>query len=369
MKKKFLAALLALVMVISMAGCGNSGSAPSSTPDPNPSTTPADAGAKKEYGVLKIGMMPFGINVPAQRAMDEGYFEELGLNVEFYMFANGAGINEALAAQEVDVGVSGLAMIFSLASGTCKMIAEGQVSSAMGVYVRPDSPILDHSQVVDGQTIYGSADTIKGITVLGQTGTSSQYNLDGWLGMFGLTEADIEFVNVGLGTDLTAFVSGEGDAIAASRPYTFQLESEGYVNAGNFEQTTDTVLTDVIVARNEIVETRREELVLFLQAYERALEEVAGDEDLRYELSMKYFADNGRNYSENDMRNEMKVNDYVTTAYMTDSGYAYGNAMLRIGDFYTACGQIEEANLPNVAASFDPSIIQEALGITFNVAG
>lgn len=69
-----------------------------------------------------------------------GYFEELGLNVEFYQFANGAGINEALAAKEVDVGVSGLAMIFSLASGTCKMIGESQVSSAMGVYVRPDSP-------------------------------------------------------------------------------------------------------------------------------------------------------------------------------------------------------------------------------------
>lgn len=50
----------------------------------------------------------------------------------------------------------------------------------------------------------------------------------------------------------------------ASRPYTFQLEAEGYVNAGNFEQTTDTVLTDVIVARNEVVEERREELVLFM---------------------------------------------------------------------------------------------------------
>ena len=354
--KKILARILSLVMVVSMVGCGSSSS-------------DQDGGAEGEREVLKVGMMPFGINVPAQYALDQGYFEDLGLNVEFYMFSNGAGINEALAAQEVDVGVSGLAMIFSLASGTCKMIAEGQVSSAMGVYVRPDSPILEYSQEVDGQTIYGSADTIRGITVLGQTGTSSQYNLDGWLGMFGLTEADIEFVNVGLGTDVTAFISGEGDAIAASRPYTFQLESDGYVNAGNFEQTTDTVLTDVIVARNEVVENRRDELVLFLQAYEKALEEIAADDDLRYELSMKYFADNGREYSESDMRNEMKVNDYITKTYMTADGYAFGNAMIRIGDFYAACGQIEESNLPNVAASFDPSILQEALGITFDVAG
>lgn len=358
--KKFLAILLSLVMTLSLVACGGSST---------PSTGDGDTGeTKKEYDVLKIGMMPFGIGAPAQYAMDQGYFEELGLNVEFYMFSNGAGINEALAAQEVDVGVSGLAMIFSLASGTCKMLAEGQISSAMGVYVRPDSPILEHAQEVDGQTIYGSADTIRGITVLGQTGTSSQYNLDGWLGMFGLSESDVEFINVGLGTDLTAFLSGEGDAIAASRPYTFQLETEGCVNAGNFEETTDTVLTDVVVARNEIVENRRDELVLFMQAYEKALEELAADEDLRYEVSMAYFNGNGRAYSEDDMRNEMKVNDYITKAYMSADGYAFGNAMIRIGDFYCACGQIEEANLPNVAASFEPSILEEALGITLNVA-
>ncbi len=351
MTKKLLAILLCIAMVFSLAACGGGGES-------------EDEG----YDVLKIGMMPFGIGVPAYYAMEQGYFDELGLNVEFFMFANGAGINEALAAQEVDLGVSGLAMIFSLASGTCTMLADGQVSSAMGVYVRPDSPILANSQEVDGQTIYGSADTIKGITVLGQTGTSSQYNLDGWLGMFGLTEADINFVNVGLGTDLTAFVSGEGDAIAASRPYTFQLEEQGYVNAGNFEQTTDTVLTDVIVARNEVVDERRDECVLFLKAYEKALEEIAADEDLRYEVSMKYFNDNGRQYSENDMRNEMKVNDYITLERMTAEGYEFGNCMIGIGDFYSACGQIEEANLPNIAASFDPTMLEEALGIDVEVA-
>ena len=144
MTKKLLAILLCFVMVFSLAACGGGGES-----------------EEEGYDVLKIGMMPFGIGVPAYYAMEQGYFDELGLNVEFFMFANGAGINEALAAQEVDLGVSGLAMIFSLASGTCTMLADGQVSSAMGVYVRPDSPILADSQEVDGQTIYGSAETVK----------------------------------------------------------------------------------------------------------------------------------------------------------------------------------------------------------------
>lgn len=365
MKKRVLAMMLCVAMTAALlAGCGGSGSSGSS------SASSASSGeAAKTYGVLKVGMMPFGGNVPAQYAYDHGYFEELGLNVEFYQFANGAGINEALAAKEVDVGVSGLAMIFSLASGTCKMIAESNTSGAMGVYVRPDSPILDNAQEVNGAAVYGSADTIKGITVLGQTGTSSQYNLDGWLGLFDLTEEDINFVNVGLGTDMTAFLSGEGDAIAASRPYSFQLEAEGYKLAGGFDETTDTTLVDVIVARNEIVESRRDELVLFLQAYNKALEEIAANDDLRFNESLAYFKANGRDYSENDMRGEMGANKYVTKDYMTGSDYVFGKAMINIGQFYSECGQIEAENLPNVAASFDPSMLQDALGITFNVAG
>ncbi len=329
----------------------------------------ASAEGTKNYGVLKVGIMPFGVCVPAQYAYDQGYFQELGLNIEFYAFANGAGINEALAAEEVDVGVSGLAMIFSLASGTCKLLADAQVSSAMGIYVRPDSEIAKVSQEYKGTTIYGSAETIKGIEVLGQTGTSSQYNLDGWLSIFGLTEEDITFTNIGLGNDLTAFLDGQGDAIAASRPYSFQLETEGMVNAGNFEETTDTTLVDVVVARNDVVAKRSEELVLFLQAYEKALEELAADDDLRFEKSMAFFQEHGRNYSENDMRNEMKVNDYVTKEFMSDPDYRFGKAMINIGNFYSECGQIEPENLPNVVDSFAPELLQQALGIEFEVAG
>ncbi len=126
---------------------------------------------------------------------------------------------------------------------------------------------------------------------------------------------------------------------------------------------------DVIVARNEVVENRREELVLFMKAYEKALEEIAADDELRFNESMTYFKENGRDYSENDMRGEMNANKYVTKEYMQADGYKFGNAMIKIGQFYSDCGQIEEANLPNIAASLDPSILQEALGISFDVAG
>ena len=84
MMKKLLAIMLCIAMVFSLAACGGGG------------------GSEEEgYDVLKIGMMPFGIGVPAYYAMEQGYFEELGLNVEFFMFANGAGINDINVAHAV----------------------------------------------------------------------------------------------------------------------------------------------------------------------------------------------------------------------------------------------------------------------------
>ena len=65
----------------------------------------------------------------------------------------------------------------------------------------------------------------------------------------------------------------------------------------------------------------------------------------------------------------MNANKYVTKEYMQADGYKFGNAMIKIGQFYSDCGQIEEDNLPNIAASLNPSILQEALGISFDVAG
>lgn len=373
--KKLITLLLVGCMLIAALGCATT-PAPQATAAAEPQATEAPAAAPevtaapvKTYETLKVGMMPFGGNVPAQYAYDHGYFTDLGLNIEFYQFANGAGINEALAAKQVDVGVSGLAMIFSLASGTCKMLAETNSSGGMGIYVRQDSPVLQHKGEVAGKPdMYGSADTIRGLKILGQLGTSSQYNVIGWVKQFGLTENDVELVNIDLGTDLTAFQSGEGDAIAASRPYSFKLEAEGYVCAASFKDATDTTLFDVIVARNEIADSRRDELVLFLQAYNKALEEIAANDDLRFTESMNYFKAQGRNYSEDDMRCEMKVNQYVNIAFMQQADYSFGKAMINIGNFYSAGGKIEPANLPNVAASFDATMLQEALGITFQVA-
>jgi sulfonate transport system substrate-binding protein len=330
------------------------------------------AGGAKEGGTtqkLKVGMMPFGGNVPAQYAYDQGWFKDAGLDVEFVMFANGAGINEALAARQIDMGVSGLAMVFSLASGTCTWVAETNTSGGMGIYVRPNSPILKTKGQIPGKPdMYGTAETLKGIKVLGQLGTSSQYNVIGYIRQFGLTENDIEMVHIDLGTDLQAFITGQGDALAASRPFSFQAEDMGYVCAATFEDSTDGTLNDGIVVRNDVLKARRGDIVLFLKEYFRAAELIQANEQLRFDYSKEYFAKNGRTYSDEDMRNEMRVQRYITEDYMTSSGYEYGKMMIAIAKFYSEGGKIEPENLSFVPQSFDTSLLKDAIGLDLKAA-
>ena len=74
MKKRVLAMLLSMAMTATLlAGCGSSSDSTGDT---------TDGDGAKEYDVLRVAMMPFGGNVPAQYAYDQGYFEEEGLEVE-----------------------------------------------------------------------------------------------------------------------------------------------------------------------------------------------------------------------------------------------------------------------------------------------
>ena len=91
------------------------------------------------------------------------------------------------------------------------------------------------------------------------------------------------------------------------------------------------------------------------------------DDEVRYELSMRWFNENGKPYDESSLRSEMAVRQYVDQDFMTKDGYLYGLGMKQIAEFFAQDGKIEAENLGNVTKSFDPSFLQEALGITFSV--
>lgn len=327
----------------------------------------AGGSAEKKAAPLKVGLMPSAVGAPVQYALEKGYFADEGLDIEIVIFPSGAPINEAIAAKQLDVACSGAATIFSLATGTTKLSADVESSGGMGIWVRPDSPILTvKGTLPDSPEIYGNPQTIRGTKFLASLGTASQFNVLRYIERFGVKESEIQIVHMDWGAAVQAFNSGEGDAIATFAPYSFQVMEKGAIMATSFEDATQTALYDMLFTRDEIIKNRRPELVKFVRAFERAIEDLS-DDRIRKEFSMRWFAENGRTYSEAEMDQELIDRRYVTKAQMTSGEYVFGEAMPSYARFNVGIGKIEPEDLKYVYSSFDPSILEEAIGISLKL--
>lgn len=319
--------------------------------------------ATDKSGPIRIGTMPASVGVPVQYALDHGYFEEEGVDVTVELFQTGAPINEAIASDKLDLAFSGAAGIFSLANGTCVMLAEPDTAGGMGIYARPDSEIVQAVGVLEGHPdMMGSVETLTGAQVLLQLGTSGELNAQKYFELFGMERSEYELVHMDAGPAYQAILAGEGDLIAAYPPYSFQCEDAGLVEVCSFEEVAQYEISDSAYATKKIMESRRDDVVKVYKAVWRAIEELA-DDDVRYEYSMQFFADNGREYTEETMRQEMEVRRYRTKELLTDPEYVFGLSFVEQEDFYYNQGQITEDQLGNVKASLDPSVLNEVLGI------
>ncbi len=350
--KKVLVTILALTLVLAMlSGCSSSeGEGASSEP-------------------LNVGIMPYLGSVPADYALTQGYFEEMGIEVVLHNFATGAPMNEAFAAGQIDIAVIGLAGVITMSTGTATCILETNTASGgNAIFVRPDSDIASVQGEVEGrEMLYGSAETIEGSTIIGQLGTSSQLGVISYLAHFGLTEDDIDFVNMDSGADLQAFLAGEGDAVALATPYAYEAVAAGLVTAADFEDSTSLVMPDVLLAKNEVVADRRDDLQSFVNAYLKAADELNADYDLLYDYSKNFYAENGREYSDENITLDLEVRELIDATYMGADNYVFGEANWTVAQFFVDAGKIEEENLDNVIASFDTSFIEEATGLDVTV--
>lgn len=353
--KRVFALILALAMALSLlAGCGGSGGSD-------------DTGSEKK--TIRVGTLPFTGSVPVAYAIEKGYFEEAGLDVEQYEFATGAPMNEAFAAGQLDIAVIGLAGVISMSTGNAVCIYETNTASGgNGIFVRPDSPLAAVSGQCEGYpNLLGSTDLLRGITIIGNLGTSSQLQTILYLEHFGLTQDDINFVNMDTGADYQAFKSGEGDAVSLMTPYTYNAADDGYVQVCSFEDAADYVIPDTMLATKSFLESDRDTAKLFLEVYLKAVDELNADDDLMFNTSKEYFAACGREYGDDYVKRDLETRFLIDADYMSGENYCFGSGMWEVAKLFTESGKIEESNLHNVIDCLDTSLIQEITGLQIAV--
>ena len=365
--RKIISLLLVLMLALGLAACGNQAEEPSEESNapaaesdaPSAEETPeaADDGTivtDDEPITLRVAMMPFGHSVPIYYAMINGMFEEANITVESQYFSGGAAQNEAAAAGEWDVGSNGGMPIItgSLAYGY-KVIAYGNDDMAPNaVYARPDSDVVaaGQGQIESAPEMYGDAEAWRGKTVLCNTGTSLQYGLDACLALMGLTEADVEVVQMDAANALAAFQAGEGDLCALWDPQRYTAEDEGYIKVASLDMT-DEILPTCVTASADMIENHPDWVLRFLKVYLEAQEILSNDLDLYAETFDAWEDECGTPIDEDD-------------AYVEgEDGSTYMDEILMgVAEFLFDTGRVEQSDLDYIAENpiVDSSFIKQA---------
>lgn len=135
----------AAAMAAGLAACGED--------DGNASASGGDGGTTK----MTLGIPPVGDSLPVYQAIDKGYFEEEGLEIELVPAANGATTINALVSQSTDLAlVSYPSLISAYASDVPVTVAATAISGTddykAGLYVLADSDIEEPADMI-GKTM------------------------------------------------------------------------------------------------------------------------------------------------------------------------------------------------------------------------
>lgn len=268
MKKRFiriLALLLSLVLLTGcFVGCGTS-----------------------DEDKVNLAIMRTGFTVPLYYAVEQGYFEEVGLEIDVQYFDNGPQINEAIASGDVDIaGIGQMPSITGGIANRSKVVAWMEDDEAsIQAYARNDSDIVKAGKgnLADYPEIYGTAETWKGKNVICAKGTSSHYGLLATLAAFGLSENDITISDMEGSKGATTFASGEGDIFFGFDPQwaEFYLNSDKYTKISSCKDAGKS-LYSMLVASEDFYTNRSEEMVKFMEALFKAEEELRNDENKYY---------------------------------------------------------------------------------------
>ena len=332
--KKALAIVLACAMALGVTAC---------SAKPAAGGTPSASGsAPAELPVLRVAAMPAITSLPTYYIKQNKLDEKAGFKMEITMFATGAPMNEALAADLWDVGAMGAAAVTGVANYDEMIIGEVLESTdGLGIFVKPDSKIAKATGFNPSYpTVLGSPETVKGATILTPVGTAQHFTVLKWLEKLGLEASDVNIVNMDSVQAYQALQAGQCDAAALNVPTFFDAKNAGMVQVGNLADL-GTRYVDMVVGNRKAVENKPELVQKYMDCILEACEAIQSDPDASANLMMAFLKENG---SETTLEN--CTADLGRAKFLTQEdwkGRELGTFAKELGEFYVSLGQLDAA--------------------------
>lgn len=351
--KSILALALSGLLLASFTACGGgASSAANSTGSTESTGASQQAETPKDLPVLRVAMMPFITSLPTKYVIENKLDEKAGFKIEPTMFATGAPMNEALAADLWDVGAMGAAAVTGVANYDMMIIGEVLESTdGLGVFVKPDSPIATSTGYNPSYPeILGSPDTVKGITILCPVGTAQHFTTLKWLEKIGLKATDVNIVNMDTAQAYQALQAGQCDAVALNVPTFFDAKNDGMVQVGNLAEM-GTRYVDMIVANRKALDEKSDLVQKYVDCIMEACAAINADPDMAADLMVQYLKEAGAETSRESCVSDIARVNFIVKEDWKDR--EVGRFAKELGEFYIDLGQLE----PELMEKFGTNIV------------
>lgn len=278
MKKRIALWMGAAMVMTSLTACGGGSTAtPATTAAPAataaPETTAAEAAATTTEAVgetaetfetakVRVAYMPnMGSASLATTAREMGYFDEMGLDVEMVEFQGGPAEIAAMASGDIDISQIG--------HGAHALCVEGEA-----LIFQIDCTSLADAVIANKEKGISSVEELKGKTVAVTSGTSAEIILNLALQAAGMTQDDIETVEMDANGVVSAMISGNVDACATWSPGTETimdaLGDKGIMLADNQDYVDQVTFPSSYITTQKYADANHDILVRFARALQKA---------------------------------------------------------------------------------------------------
>lgn len=374
--RKFITFALVLVLAFGLIGCSSKPAAeqePAPAPATDTATEPATEPAMEMID-LKISGHPAPHSLPNAVAMEKGFFEENGLNVENTYYISGLAQQEAAPSRTWDCGICGIPPTINGALNYGVKIVGFSIydDAPQALFVREDSPIWQSGKGhIDGYPdLYGTVEDWKGTTILMPKGTTAHVLTLATLDALGLTEADVNIVHMEVPAAAQAFKAGEGDVMAQWSTFTYDAEQAGFKMASS-AKAVGLNLPSPIIVTSDILEENPEAVQRYVNTTVSTLQWI-NDESNRDELIDIYYnmcIDEGVVITEDACRWSMDIHHVPTIEHLEEllevnpeTGLnGYQETVEDVLDFLIRAGVYQEEQKAAVLDAIDLTYMENAI--------